>query len=85
MNGHTITEMAKLAGVNPKRILDWESAGYFQPLLCRKGKRVVRHYPHALAEKLCRVANLVRQGYKVAAAFHLASAADAASVPLNVA
>lgn len=84
MDGHTITEMAKLAGVNPKRLLDWESAGYFQPLLCRKGHRVVRHYPRALAEKLCRAADLVRQGYKVAASFQLVNA-SASSQPSSIA
>lgn len=79
MEGLTIAEMATLAGVNPKRLLDWQSAGYVDPLLRKKGRRVVRHYPRALAEQICRAAALVRQGYKVAAAFHLASSSSTPS------
>lgn len=72
MDGYTISEMARLASVSPKRILDWETYRYIKPLLAKKGKRLVRFYPSALADKICKAAALVAQGYKVAAAFSMA-------------
>jgi DNA-binding transcriptional MerR regulator len=69
MEGYTLLQLAKLIQVPPKRILAWEEAGYLEPLMKKKGSRLVRWYTPALAESLCKVKALLDQGYQLRAAF----------------
>lgn len=73
MNGYSLLEMARAVGVQPKRLLAWEEAGYFKPLYRVKGRRHVRHYSPALSALLTRATALVHEGYRVEAAFEIAA------------
>jgi hypothetical protein len=74
MDGLSLIELAKKAGVAPKTLLAWEYAGHFEARFRLKGKRHVRHFPPDMVERICRVAELVREGYTVSSAFRKAAA-----------
>lgn len=86
MDGCNLLEMARAIGVQPKRVLSWEEAGYFKPLYRLKGSRHVRYFSPELSTLLTRAAGLIQAGYRVEIAFEIAAneLTAAATTPPNI-